>query len=167
MAAADLNHSPPEIARKLCIDKGWGAEATDASYTGGGSTALPLKYKGAAWPVFANGEPEMPDSCLMWFPAASRVHGRDHVEGVTHEHFGVQLTVRAARESAGWVKARALANSLDRETTLVNVTIDGSTYLVYSIGRTTGVLSLGKDDASTSKRRYYTIEALMAVIMLP
>lgn len=169
MATTTLNHTPAEIARRLLIDKGWGADATgkyrEVNKQLGKEQRTALEYWGSSWPVFAEGEPEgPPDSIIVVRTTAGVQHGRRQADGRIESHFGLQFAIRAAKHTSGRNKAMTLADQLDQETTMVNVSWEGSVYEVWSIGRTGDVMVMGAD-APNSKRKLFTINALMAVVL--
>jgi hypothetical protein len=141
-----LTHSPAHVLTQLLSDLGVG-------YLPGSS---------GTWALQFGKEPENPDTAITLYNTASRLNGRLHPTGVTQEHHGVLIRVRAAKNSTGWTKANAIANTLDTSTSLKTVTVSGTTYTVYAVTRTSGVLSLGK--APESNRNLFTINVVVAIL---
>lgn len=156
-----LQHSPADVVRRMLIDLSLGTDP-DARPVG-------------AWPVYASGEPGagkpvgtastaktgVPDSIITVYDTLGRQNGRIQFSGEIQEHHGFQVRVRAAGHSAGYAKARAIADGLDKSVYLRTVAIGASRYLVYAVTRTGDVLALGKEP--TSGRRIFTINALVTV----
>lgn len=150
--SGSLNHSPAHIIRDLLVTLGLGTDPDDDG----------------SWPIFVSREPNTPDSVITLYNAASKSQGRRMVNGITVEHYGIQVRVRDASPTGGWVKANALAVALDQTIALDDVTVEdtdgtgSSTYKVYTVSRVGGILSLGKE-TPTSKRNLFTINALVAL----
>ena len=100
-----------------------------------------------------------PVAALCVYNTQGRPHGRTHNDGVTNEHNGVQLRIRADGEDAGYAKALALAAALDaiyRAAVVVNAT----NYLLHAVHRAGSILPLGPEEGDV--RNYlWTINALL------
>ncbi len=144
--SGSLAHSPADIVRYLLIDKSLGTLPSD----------------GGSWPIFADGEPDAPDSVITVYNMAGRLGGRTQVDGEQQEHPGIQIRIRDPDSRGGGTKARAIAIALDESIRLDNVTIGDNVYKVYAISRIGSVLSLGKEVPS-SKRNLFTINAVVAL----
>lgn len=150
--SGSLNHSPEHIIRDLLVTLGLGTDPDDDG----------------SWPMFVSQEPNAPDSVITVTGTSSRLQGRFQKTGETQEHYGFQLQVRDANHKDGSKKANELVVALDESIKRNDVTIEdvvgtgSSTYRVYAVTRTTGVLSLGKDVA-TSKRNLFTINAVVSL----
>ncbi len=150
--SGSLNHSPAEIIRDLLVTLGLGTDPADSG----------------TWPVFVSREPNAPDSVITIYDTTPRLQGRSSPGGITQEHYGIQVRVRDASPTGGWVKANSLAVALDQTIALDDVTIEdtdgtgSSTYKVYTVSRVGGILSLGKE-TPTSKRNLFTINAVAAI----
>lgn len=153
-----LAYSPAKILRQCFINLGLAADATGA----GKYRASDGKYVGSAWPAFSDGEPDSPDSCITVYGTAGTSTGREMVSGQRQEHHGVQVRIRAQEETAGYAKANALAQAMDQSILMNIVTIGAHSYRLWAVTRTSDVLYIGTEGA-TSKRRIYTINAKMAV----
>ncbi len=84
------------------------------------------------------------------------------MNGEVIQHPGIQLRIRSQSYQTGWSKAESVALDLDevyRDTVVVN----GNTYLIQNISRTSQVIALGQE-MKTSKRRYiFTVNFLMTL----
>lgn len=139
-----LLHSPADIVRRVLIAASLGTDPPNTS-----------------WPIYAGSEPDSPDSVITIYDTTGVDSGRTAPDRERQEHHGIQVRIRAPNHRDGYVKSRAIAVGLD---TIYqsSVTIDGTTYLVHSITRTSDVIPLGKE-APSSKRRLFTINALVMV----
>ncbi len=142
-----LYHSPADIVRKLLVDIGQGTDA----------------QLGGAWPVFATGEPDMPDSAITVYDTSGIDFGTLQPSGELAEIFGVQIRIRAAAQSPGYAKAAAIASAIDTQVYDNAVTIGTRTYRVQAFKRTSGVLGLGKEPGN--KRRLFTVNALVNITL--
>ena len=142
-----LDHSPAEVVRRLLIQEGLGSDPADPPGT---------------WPVYANGEPDTPDSAITVYNTQGRDGGRTMTDGERQEHHGVQVRIRAAAFNTGFSKARAIAVSMDEDIVQEFITIGSASYKVWSISRSSDVLFLG-NDTPTSKRKLFTINALVSL----
>ena len=143
--------SKPLLLRNLLIDLGLGTTPSDDG----------------AWPIYVARTPNAPDSVITVTNTTPRTQGRTSPNGITIHHYGVQIKVRDAGPTDGWVKANALTVALDQTVLLSVVTLEdtdgtgSSTYMVYAISHS-GILSLGKE-TPTSKRDLFSINALVAL----
>lgn len=143
-----LAHSQSEVIRKALVNLSLG---TDANLS-------PLQ----AWPVYANGEPDTPDSAITVYDSAGRDGGREMINGERQEFHGFQVRVRAAARNTGYAKARAIAVAMDESVYQNSVVIGANTYLLHSIFRTSDVLDIGRE-RPTSERRIFTINGLAMI----
>ena len=74
---------------------------------------------------------------------------------------GWQIRIRAKDYDTAEIKSRAVIKALDRETTLVNVTVSGSVYRIWSVDRDGDPLHLGQEP--NSDREIIVINGIMAV----
>lgn len=142
-------HSPADILRYLIIDLGLGT----------------LPTSNGNWPVYTSDEPTSPDSCITTYDTTGRDGGRIMYTGEREEYPGVQVRIRGKDHTTAFVKAQAVAETLDKGTNnlglrLVTVTIDAASYLVYCVIRTGSVQHLGKE-SPTSKRKLFVINCLI------
>lgn len=150
--SGSLNHSPAHIIRNLLVTLGLGTDPDDNN----------------DWPMFVSREPNTPDSVITLYDTSSRLQGRFQKTGETQEHYGIQLRVRSASYVDGYAKANALTVALDESIKRYDVSMEDvsgtgtSTYRVYAVTRTTGVIDIGKDVA-TSKRNLFTINAVVSL----
>jgi hypothetical protein len=140
-----LEHSPADVLRRALIAVNLGADPP----------ATP-------WPAYTSAEPASPDNVLTCYDTADATGERDGW-GDRSEFHGVQVRVRAATFAVGWTKANAISIAMDKTLVRLLVTMPGGAkYLLEAVTRTSGVLDLGTD-GSTTKRRLFTINALVTV----
>lgn len=144
--SGSLTHSPADIIRNLLVNLGLGTTPSAAG----------------SWPVYAEREPDAPDSVITVYNTAGRKDGRVQVGGEVQEHHGFQVRIRAANPVTGYTKAQAIAIALDETVYQDTVTISAATYLVHAVSRVGSVLALGKE-TPTSKRNLFTINAVAAL----
>jgi hypothetical protein len=111
-----------------------------------------------SWPVYESDEPDQPDAVMTVYNTAGRLLGRSQIEGRVSENYGVQIRFRAAGPEVAYPKASAVADALD-SLYIFHVTLDGTEYVVRSVTRVGGILSIGKE-APTSHRVVMTLNAL-------
>ena len=146
-----LLHSQAEIVRQLMIDLALGTSAS-------------------AWPVYFSNEPATPDDCLTVYNKVGVQHGRTHDDGVTQEHHGIQVRVRAMLHVDGYIKAKAVVDAFDQSVNNTLVTITDNTsritdYIIHAITRQNDVFSLGYE-SPTSRRRLFTVNAVVSIRLL-
>ena len=140
-----LTHSPADVVSRLLVDLGVGTDPAD----------------GSAWPIFAAGEPSLPDNVITVFDTVGRQQGRTHFDGETQEHHGIQIRVRSSTHLVGFTKARAIAVVIDGQYQS-QVVIGAISYVVHAITRSGDVNILGKEVPAT-KRNLFTINALVSL----
>lgn len=149
--SGSLSHSPAEVVRKLLVDLGL---ATAPTTPPGG------------WPAYVDHCPDVPARSLCVYNTESRLQGRRMVDGVVCEHYGLQVRVQSEPLAPEYAmnRARSIATVFAEQVLRNNVAIGSSTYLVQSIARTSGVLSLGMDTAN--RHRLFTINFLVSLRQL-
>lgn len=143
--SGSLDHSPAEIIANLLIDESLGTIPSD---------------KGS-WPIFIAIVPDNPDRIITVTDTAPIKQGRFQNDGETQFHHGVQIAVRSASHTAGWTKADALTEALDKTIQYTGVTIGSSGYIVYAMSHS-GIIVVGKN-VPISKRNLFTINATCAM----
>lgn len=152
--SGSLSHMPSDIILQLLVDKGDGT----------------LPSANGIWPVFSTREPDKPDSIITIYDTTSKLEGRDHTSGEMVEHYGIQFRIRAADPNDGWRKANAIKTTIDTNTLRTVVSIADTTgtatssYRIQAITRTSGILSLGKEQSGKVKRNIFTINAIAAIL---
>lgn len=150
-----MNHSPADVVRRLLVDLGLG------SYP-----AIPT----SSWPIYSSEEPQTPDNVITVFDTVGRRQGRMMIDGAVEEHHGFQIRVRSADDRTGAVKARTIADTIDKEVYRRWVTVDSTTYQVHSLDRSSDVISLGRErgeggkDKKPSQRRIFTINGTAHIV---
>ena len=142
-----LLHSPAAIIARLLIDTGYGDEESNVL---------------ADWPMYIGSDPDMPDNVLVMHDMPGVDHGRMSVTGKRGEHHGVEIKIRALTHQQGYAKSREIAIGMDKSIYQETVNLDGTSYLIHSINRTTDVIALGKE-ATMSRRSLFAISALVSI----
>jgi hypothetical protein len=142
----NLTHSPADVIRRLLIALGVG---TDPDALG-------------EWPIFASGEPAVPDNCITLYDTAGAGGGRMMVNGELVSFDGIQARVRASTHPVGWKKADEIQTAFAMDVYNETVVLESVTYRVFSISRIGDVLALGKE-SPTSKRSLFTVNATVAM----
>lgn len=147
-----LNHPPGKIIQKLLIDLGHGTALSAAGATTG------------TWPVYYGTLPDSPDNAICVTDTEPMQHGRDMAVGQRCEHPGFQVLVRCDNIVSGYIKAQDIAVALDKDVYQETVLLDGNTYSVQAVTRTSGVFSIGLEIGST-RRRLYSVNATASLCM--
>jgi hypothetical protein len=141
-----LDHSPADIIRYAMIDLALGILPPTAS----------------DWGIYVGQEPDNPDKVITCYNTAGLHQGRNMPGGEVRERHGIQVRVRAPNHTDGWVKANAIATTLDTSVAYTVVTISSTTYIIYAISRGATVLDLGKR-VPTTKRDIFTLNITAAL----
>jgi len=123
-----LTHSPADIIRKVLVTEALGT----------------LPSASGAYPIYVGLETNTPDAQIKCEDTSPVQQGRTMVDGRTAQAYGVQVQVRDRNHKTGYTKIHAIAVSLDEDVSYYVLTIDSTTYTVYSTSRTSGPLTLGK-----------------------
>lgn len=152
MPAQYLDHSPADIVRRLTIALGVGSD--------------PNNSPNDVWPVYQQNEPDMPDEVITLYDTEATYDGRAMFDGELFQHFGVQARVRSksSRANVGWSKADEIRYAWSKSVRRYRLTIGATLYLIHSINRISGVISLGK--MPNSPRNLFTVNAIVAVTKL-
>lgn len=145
--AANLDHAPADILAQLLVDLGLGSD--------------PAGTAGDAWPVFYGELPDKPDSLMVVYDQAGIIEGYSQIDGEPMEHLGIQVLLRSARHRLGADKARDISDALDRTIYRNSVTLDSSVYLVHNFSKTSGPISIGKEEGNS--RLLFSINGLLTV----
>lgn len=140
-----LLHSPGDIVRRALIAIGQG-----------------LDPPSTPWPIYADAEPNSPDNVITVYGTSGNMDGRMMADGSWVVHHGIQVRIRSATPTAGFVKANAIAVAMDQSIYQQGITISGTSYLVHSISRKGEVIPLGKEEPG-SKRNVFTINAVVVI----
>lgn len=147
--SGSLDHSPADVLRHLLINLSLGTLPTDEG----------------AWPVYATQEPDSPDNCITCIDTAGVQDGRTMTDGMMHEHYGIQVRMRATTHAVGHAKASAIAVALDQDVAMDSVVIGSDVYNVHAVSRRSGPFSIG-EESPTSKRRVFTLNVIAAITQL-
>ncbi len=142
-----LQHSPADVIAQLIVDQGWGVEYVDDN---------------TDWPVFASGEPDLPDACITVYDTTGVDQGRVQVTGERQESNGFQVRVRGKVHKVAFAKVREIAVGFDTDVYAATVNLDGVAYRVHSVKRSGDPLFIGKD-APRSKRSLFTLNGVVSL----
>lgn len=143
----NLQHMPSLIVRK----------ALKAASVGSLGDSEP----NAAWPMYAVNMPSAPDEAIVVRDTAGIGQGRTMVDGEAQLYYGIQVTVRAARSSVGFVKAQEVRRAFEL---LLNVPVDldASEYIVENAQNIGPILPLGRD-GENSHRYLFTVNCTVSL----
>jgi len=144
-----LGNSPAEILRALLIDLGVGCLPSDE----------------LEWPIGVYEEIPTPDNTITIYDTSGNLDGRIQSNGVYHEQYGIMVRVRGTKSPVGNLKARQISEVFDKSIRNNTVSIESNQYLVTTVNRKGGVMSLGWE-SPTSRRSLFTLNALMNVQQL-
>ena len=140
-----LAHTPGEIVRRVLIDLGQGS--------------FPVVGSKVAWQVYAENEPDAPDSVITCTTTTGVQGGRIMINGEWSESNGVQIRVRGANHTGAWTKINAIKVALDaafRKT----ISFGDAAYLVWNFSRR-NLIAIGNEPES--KRKLYSLNYLITV----
>lgn len=141
-----LLHSPAHIVSRVLINHGLASDPTPTIGT---------------WPVIVGREIDKPDNAITIRNTTGRDSGFIQVSGELTEMEGILIKVRGSTEDVAHARARIIAVTLDQEVEGDHVSMGGTTYVVHSVDRVGGVISLGKEQ--TSSRHAFTINFVVTV----
>jgi hypothetical protein len=95
-------------------------------------------------PSFSATAPVIPDEAVAFYDSEGRTDGRLQRSGEYAEFPGTQIRLRAASYRAGWKKLHDIKKWLDEESLGKEVELEGTTYHIGGVHRTSGILSLGR-----------------------
>lgn len=144
--SGSLTHSPVEIMEQLFSDLSLGTLASSAG----------------SWPIFRDVMPDgedLTDNVIHLHQTEPQISHKDHQFNVW-EREGFQAIVRSDGSGDGRDKIEAIKTSLDavkRRT----VTIGANTYLMHSVRRVSGPVSIGQE--SGGRRSLFSLNGVMQV----
>ena len=141
-----VTHSPNDILRRLLINAGQGT----------------LPSVGGSWPIGVE-RPNSPDSCITLTETTGKRDGRVMTSGEVIEHPGIQIEVRSATFSVGFLKAKQLATYCDESIYNSGVTFEGKSYNIVNVSRVGVVMAIGRETPE-SKRELFTFNATVTII---
>ena len=140
-----LSHTPAFILRSRIISDGKGSEWSEAN---------PRQ-----WPIFVDGEPNLPDNCITIRDTNNRDLGFNQPRKELQEYYGVQVRVRAKDVPTGFPKYNSLVVAIERyirdTVTIGNVVYRLTSYVASD-------MFLGKETA-VSRRVIWTINAMLDI----
>lgn len=112
-----------------------------------------------AWPLYTNQLPSLPNNAAAVYDVVGYLEGRIMATGRTVEKPGIQIRFRATSQSVGVAKAAAVKNALDgiKRNTVV---VDGKSYILNAVRRTTPLLTLGQEEGGS--RLLFTLNATLS-----
>lgn len=145
-----VKYSPADILAQLLINGGQASDTTESGVPAG------------SWPVYANGEPDTPDSVITIYNTASKLYNRNFIDQEVGGADGFQVRVRAATALLAQDKAESIRNWLATHSTRVGVSIGstGSYYLVHCCVMFGSLIPIGKETPA-SKRSIVTFNAMV------
>lgn len=153
-----LKHTPAEIIAQLIDDVG----LANLEDTGTGDPIT-------GWTLFSNHLPPEPEQVIFVKDTTGSLHKRDHVTGVTGEHYGIQLMSRSSVDPVTpYLKLKAVSEyfdtSISRETVSL-VDLDDDTvvrnYRVNTINRVTPVAPAGND----GRIFFFAFNCLVSIVL--
>lgn len=143
-------HSPADILRHIFVLEGL--------------ATLPTAE--GAWPVFVGHLPDEPDSAICIYDTQGTRDGRLMTPTTGHSitHPGWQIRVRAKAHPVAWSKAQELIMALDAVQNY-SCPIELNNYVVGSVTQTSGILSLGREQAAT-RREQLAVNGTVTIIGL-
>lgn len=148
-------HSAADVIGQLLVNLGQGMDVDTYN-----AAALLAKPVGTEWPVHVTDDPDTPDNRIVVNDTTPVSDGREMIFGEQIQHDGVQVMVCARDHLTGWPKSKAVRRALDEECYDSAVTLGGSDYLVHSVS-TQNLLPLGKGESPSTRRRKFSINALL------
>lgn len=147
--SGQLAHPPCVIIAKMMSDLGL-ADLITAGDTG--------------WALFSMHLPETPDQALVVKDTPGRNFGRDHVTGITCEHYGIQVLARSAEDPATpFKKMKAILEYFDTEVLNESVVLEEDdvwyTYKVNAVHSAGPTVPAGND----GRRFFYSGNALASI----
>ncbi len=124
----NLDHEPIEVIRRLLVDEALGTMPSDAS----------------DWPIGVSSELATPDNTITIYGPAGTTQGRLNPTKEVVDQPGLQFRIRGTDFTTTSQKARAIVAAID-DVVKQEVAIASSTYIVWSIPRSTDVIPIGND----------------------
>lgn len=150
--SGELNHQPAKLIRLALVAFG---HATHPDNT---------PPSNQNWPCYFDDRPDTPDNLLSIYDTEGRDEGRTQIDGERQELYGIQITVRASDKNVGWRKIERIKEWMDTEFYRQTYTIQGSSYLVQSINRTSGIIRMGRE-MPASRRYLYSLNGVCHILM--
>lgn len=109
------------------------------------------------WEIFVGHEPAEPEKIITIYDTSPIKDGRTMRDGVTHQHYGLQVKVRALHYPIGYAKVAEIVNALDK-VLWVRVPTNYGEFVFRSFTRASGPVCLGPDE--TNNRFLFTLNVL-------
>jgi len=118
--------------------------------------------EGEDWSIFISFLPDLPDKAICIYDTAGKLDGRMMRTGEQIEHPGIQIRVRGPTYEETWLKAQAIALTLDAVQNSV-VTTDEEEYIVHNVSRTGAIIPLGIEENTRGRRHHFTINMILTL----
>lgn len=143
-----LAHSPAEIVRDWMVLRGLGTTPAQ-----GGDQP--------EWPIYVDGLVPTPNDAIGITDTTGIKYATD-AYGNANEHFGIQVMVRGGTRRPAWVKANAICDAFDKLLASTTVTINGISYCLGKIRRTSSS-PIRMPPEQGNSRRMFSINAYVFV----
>lgn len=139
-----LSNSPAQIVKQLLLDL---RLVSIPSYSTGGD------YSGGIWPVFASGEPDIPDDCVTVYDGERIQDTRNMYGGEVFYHYGLRIRVRSQTHQLGHNKQYTIQQQL-AQVLRRDVVVGANTYLIQCLANIGTIQTLGKDTVNSKRSRF-------------
>jgi hypothetical protein len=116
-----------------------------------------------SFPCFVAYMPDEPDNLMVVYDTTGELDGRIMVTGEVVEHPGIQIMVRAKDYPTGYDKCLQICKAFEEVKNLPVAISSMETYVVSSITRRSGIISLGIDENDRKRRHYFSINFIMTI----
>jgi len=115
------------------------------------------------FPCFVAYMPEDFDNLIVVYDTTGELDGRIMSTGEVVEHPGIQIVVRAKDYPTGYDKCLQICKAFEEVKNLPVAISPTETYVVSSITRKSGIISLGIDENDRKRRHYFSINFTMTI----
>lgn len=144
-----LNDPAAEVLRALMLQLGIGSDIVAP-----GSDQ-------PSWPFYHSMMTSSPDNQLAIYDTSPIIQNRSQWKE-TQELFGIQFRIRSQGFDDGWDMGEEIKHCLDNQILRNTLIFNESTYLIQSVIRSGGLLSLGAEQP-TVNRRLFSLNAVMCM----
>lgn len=141
-----LSHRPSQMIQQLLINNGFGTDPSTNS----------------SWPVFYAREPDRNDNQITVLDRAGITGPRLGLPSIRHVHRGLQILIRGLPEQTAYDKNEQVTEYLDQTLYDEILTIDSSSYRIYTVTRVGDTQPLGVEP-ELSKRFIFSTNLLVAL----
>jgi hypothetical protein len=115
------------------------------------------------FPCFVAYMPDDPDNLMVVYDTTGELDGRIMSTGEVVEHPGIQIMVRAKDYPTGYEKCLQICKAFEEVKNLPVAISSMETYVVSSITRRSGIISLGIDENDRKRRHYFSINFITTI----